>query len=436
MTGRLRRRGFLGVVAAAALAGCSDALDDEPTRLDGAELTALADSETPSVPKSVPVSIAPAYLDRSERRARDLLDVVPDPLEPRHVPNEAIRDDISRARERAREALDRAASAATPFERMAALRSARADAANASGAWRAVDEAYERADVVNAAPALAEDVHAFRDQLTYVGGDAVDAVLVYAPVERRVRSAANDVSRLTNGEFARPENALTVGEASERLERARASLDDAHHLAERHAESVASARDLGDRLSRATADLESAVDAEYRTLPEESAEGSAYVDRDVGDTPAAWVLQQAYGDLDWMREEVAERRSAGYLADAVLAAHEALVQRRAFGRLRERVASGENFAVSSVADVRTMRADAVSAVESTRSAPPRTLNRTAVHDPAQQLGFVDDQLSRVGDDPTAAQVGHEAADYVRVEATASSIPPASERVVETLRAGE
>ncbi|MFB6124149.1 MAG: hypothetical protein ABEJ78_11910 [Haloferacaceae archaeon] len=433
MTDRLGRRGFLGVVTAAALAGCGGAFEDEPTRLDGEALAALADREAPAVHESVPAPIESAYLDRVERRARDLLAVVPDPLEPRHVPNEAIRNDIAQARTRSRDALDRAASAAAPFERMGALRSARGDAAYASGAWRAVDEAYERADVVNAAPALAEDVRAFRNGLDYVGGDVLPAVLVYAPVERCVRSAKNDVSRLVDGEFRRPENPLAVGDASERLERARASLDDARHLAQRHAESLDSPRDLGGRLRRATTDLESAVDAEFRTLPKASAEGSSFVDRDVSDTPASRVLQRAYGELDWTREEISDGRNAGYLADAVLAAHEALVQRKTFGRLRERVASGEDFAVSSVDDVRAMRADAVSAVESTLAAPPRNLNRTAVHDQVGRIGFVDEQFARSNGDPTAAQVGYDAVEYARIAAKASSIPPVSERVAETLR---
>lgn len=436
MTGRVRRRGFLGVVATAALAGCSDVLGDgEPTRLDGEALAALSERETPSVPESVPAPIDATYLDRSARRARDLLAVVPDPLEPRHVPNGAIRTDAVEARERARAALDRAASAPTPFERMDALRSARAEAAYASGVWRAVDEAYELADVVNAAPAVAEEVDAFRDQFEYVGDDALAAVLVYAPVERRVRSAKRDVTHLTDGKF-RPENPLVVGDASERLERSRTALADARHLDDRYAESLGSSRNLRAALNRATSGLESAVDDAYATLPEESERGSSFVDRDVSDTPAAGVLRQAYRELDWAREGATERRNEGDLASAVLAAHEALVKRKTFGRLRERVAAGEEFTVSNVDDVRETRAAAVSAVESTAAATPRSLNRTAVHDLATRIGYLDERFARVGENPTARQVGHDAVEYARVEAGASSIPPVSGRVAETLRAGE
>jgi hypothetical protein len=316
---------------------------------------------------------------------------------------------------------------------MDALRSARGDAANAAAAWRAVDEGYGRADVVAAAPPLAEDVAKFRDELAYVGGDAADAVLVYAAIERRARRAEREVSQLVDREFRRPENPPSVGEAAEHLERARASLDDARHLAERYRGSLSSGRSVRGLLERASDDLSSAVDAEYRTLPDESAEPSSYVDRDVSDTPAAWILQQSYAELDWMRDESAERRDEGDLANAVMAAHEAFVQRNAFARLRERVASGEDFAVSTVDDVRTMRANAVSAVESTLAATPTDLNRHAVHDPAQQIGYTDARFADVRDRPTAEQVAHDATDYVLVAAVASSIPGASDRVVDALR---
>lgn len=433
------RRGFLALAGSAALAGCN-AFDfgngsDESPSVDGDALREAVSGELPPTAASLPVQLSASYLDEAERRARERLATVPEPLTADHVPNEAIRNELSRNREHASEVLDAALTDATQYERMGTLRHARHAAAAVAGAWRAIDEERTRDDVVAPLEAIRDDLTSFRKSRTYAGGNPVPAVLVHDAVEELVDTASRMAELDDERQEYRPGSVLALGELAKQVEWARAALADARHVADQQAASVDEPTAYERRYRAAAGALADAVEERYADLPNGTdVDVAELVGRDVGDSPAA-ELERWLRDAVRAKERIRELRSDGWVAGAILSARRALGQARAFEAVRDRVADGDDLRVESVDQIATRRKNAVQAIESVRSADESPLHMAAARTVARELESVDERLRRRADHDrsTFRTVDDTVAEYVWVAARAAAIAPTADRVVSELR---
>ncbi|USZ69825.1 hypothetical protein NGM10_17160 (plasmid) [Halorussus salilacus] len=445
---RSTRRGFLALAACGAFAGCTDLVgdfrdgNDEEVTVDGAALREVVSADAPTAPATIPVDIERAHLDESESRARDSLSSVPAPLDSGDVPNGAIRAELTDTYEGATGALDAAADAESDLEAAAELRSARRDARAVAASWAAIEEGLTRDDVRGDADPVGDALDDFRRRWRYVGDDPVRAVVVHETIESLVERAAREWRGVTDPESRRGperetrETPMAVGETAGALERARASLDDAAHFYDRFDASLDDSRRLGSALGTAGESLAATVERRLSDLPDgDRDDPSSFVDRELGDAPAGAALAELYSSVD-TPYALEDARSMGQRASVVTGAHETLVRIRAFESLRERIEDGEFVTVESADDVRTLREDAVDAVETAldSSANP-LLVEPVVTDAAWVISFVDGRLpdTRTDDEIRVGYIDHDLGGYVRAAELARATPPTSRTVASELR---
>jgi len=436
---RPTRRGFLALAASAGLAGCNGFgyfSDDRGPTIDGAALSDALVPEPPTMTDRLPVDVEDSYLDEAAAAAREDLAAVPAPLDADDVPNGAIRAELTRMYEDATESLDAASSAESTAGAMSRLRDARADARAAAAAWAAVDGDLDRADVRASAPAVRDDLDAFRVRWRYVGQEPVRAVLAHATIEELVASAGRRLRNPEGRRYRRDHSGgpLAVGELAGEIEAARAATDDAAYIYDRYVGSLDDPRSIGDGLRAVGESLVETLDERREALPgEPHDEVSSLVDRDVEGTPIGHALPELRDAeyADGLEDELA----TGRRASVVLSVHDTLAQVRAFERLRERVADDEYVRVEAAEDVRAIRDAAVEAVAAAAESDEnprldRRLLRTV-----GDLRFADDQLEQYADrdevpvDWLVRELGY----YVATEARAREIPAASATVAEAVR---
>ncbi|SEA22476.1 hypothetical protein SAMN04488065_2338 [Haloplanus vescus] len=428
MTGLTRRRA-LALAGAVATAGCGALSNgDDTTTLDGAALRELVADGSPTVPERIPVNISMTHFEATETRARDLLDEVPANLGPDAIPNGAIRERVSHAREHAVEAVERAANAPSDYERLDGFADARPEARFAAASWRAIDDGLTRDDLHSDATIVREDRQALRERHEYLGADPVTALVVHAAIERRLDTHI-DTNRPRR---YRPGNPLGVGELAEDIERARVAVDDAEHLYDRHVASLDDSPTLRSRYRAARETLRDDFESERADLPSVDSERPWQVEGvDVSETPAAEALEELYRPLD---PEYELDWAEGSLARSLVRAHRAVVDLRAFESLRARVADGERFAIESVDDVSAIRSEALRAVQSANADPSvPVLTRSILADETDRLAGVDAELADADDEERATSLRYPVSTYLTVMARARELPSASEHVASTLR---
>jgi len=436
---RTTRRGVLALAGSTVLAGCG-ALPglggSSPPDLDAARLGEIASREVPTTPQTVPVTIADEHVQGHADRAQALLSEAPLPFDEGEIPNGAMREEMNTAAETARSTLEESQNAASPYEAISVLRDARGKGRAVATAWAYADEGLRRGDLEDDADALAGDVAAFRDRLSYVGDDPVRAMLVYEPVESLVASAANDADGWPEDPRTTrlAENLVSVGEYAADLERGRAALTDATYLFDGLRGDLTTSRNLAET-------FEGALDELLDTLRTETADVdgtdpvSAVVDADIEGSLVEIPLQYLHSDIA-RGGSITTHREDGEVASALVAVHRELTRVRAFQDLRERVESGESYAVESAEDVATLREDAVTAIERAldETAEPG-LSRTELHNLVQLVATVDDDVGRYEDRETvpADWLQRDLGEYVYVAAVARATPPVSETVAGALR---
>lgn len=436
MTGesRLTRRGALALASSVAVAGCGglNPTESDSTELDGAALRAAVAGDPPDVPETLPVDIAASHLDDSADRARVLLASVPHPLDAGDVPNGAVRRQLSRAYERAESSLDAAADAGSPFERMTELRRARGHARTVAAGWAAVEGDASFADLHAEAESVRDGVESFRREWWYAGDDAVPAVLVHAATESLVETAVGRTGRVLDPSRDRPETSVAVGERADYVEDALASSDDARHLFDRQVASASEPRDLRATFDAAGRALAETVAERRRDLPDgDLHEPSSYVEGDLGDAPAAAALRDLGRHVD---RDVTHGRATGKLATVVVDAHRTLAELGAFEALVGRVERGEHATVTEAADVRSLREDAVAALESAVGAGDHpVLNQALAAEFAGTVARVDERLAETGETASVAGLEWELGAYVAAAAVARATPAASREVAAALR---
>lgn len=431
----MTRRRLLAALTAPALAGCANldlGFGEETTTLDGKALRSIATADAPPVPKTVPVTIAAAYLDERHRRARADLDAVPAPLDADDIPNGAVRARLQAMRERTRESLRRAETARSSFERMLALRNARERAATLRSAWRSIDGDLTRGGLLDDAETVEADLRAFRDRWEYLGRDPVDTALVGATIERGIDHGLAVASVSERQLQFEAENPVTVGELGGDIARGRAALDDCAHLYDR--QTAGETSDFGAAVQAGATTLHDATARRRQTLPEyDSDDPSSSVGRDIEGTVSEYALEELYDRIRYASRR-REPRIDARPGSAVLTAVEQLSALRAFASLYERVAAGESVAVESASDVETLRSRAVEAIDAaTEEAPHAHLASRALADPVGLVRYADRELENLDREVEAAWLARDLAQYVVSAALARAVPDAVGRAVSALR---
>jgi hypothetical protein len=427
----------LALAGSTLVAGCGGIggfLGSDPVVLNGAKLEAIGDGSAPEIEKRVPVDIGETYLSEAASRAETLLGSVPEPLGPEEIPNGAIREELSETRESALEALDRADGASTPYEELLALGHARRDARNVAAGWEAIDAGLIREDLEDSAAAVHDRIGETRDRHAYVGEDPVRAVLVHREIEDFLQRAEGDATVDWRGFEGTRENPVALGQFAGHVEAAVAARENAAHVFEAFSGSLSERRDLEGRFEEAAESLLGEVETRREDVPtlEDGEEISSLVDGDVEDTPAAWALRRLHGEATDTRD-VETERSAGRLASAILLAGEKLAHASAFEALRETVDGGEHFVPETVADVRSIREDAVDAIETARdNGTDSRLTYAALEGMGEWIRFADGELARLGDEVEARHLDYELASYLQVTYVTRSIPAASGTVADAL----
>jgi len=432
---RATRRGALAVAGSALLAGCGGIVgpfsEDDPVVLDGAELREIADAGAPDLPKRVPVDIGNEHLTDAATRAESLLESAPEPLGPAEVPNGAMREDLSHVRTHATEALEEAGDAPTDYEELDALHDARREARNLAAAWEAIDADLAREDLLASASTVREGIEETRDRHEYVGDDPVRALLAHRAMEDLLFSGARSADVDREHRDGVPENPVTIGELAGDLEAAAAAGESAAHLYERFTGSLDTRQDLRGGFGSAGDALLDEIERRQAELPTEESVRST-VSGDLDDTPAGWALRQ-FHDQATRRSDVRRARENGRPASAVFEAQERLARIGAFESLAEAVEGGEDFAVESVADARSIRDDAVDAIETALETDANArLTRAGLEGMGGWIRFTDDELARLGEEIEARHLDGEIASYLAVTHVARSMPAASSTVADAL----
>lgn len=437
---RTTRRGLLALAGGTAVAGCSalpNPLDSSPPQIGGARLAEITAGRVPTVPQTVPVAVADDHVQGHVDRTQSLLSRAPLPFDERELPNGAMRQELNDTAEEARAILERARSAASPFEAISALRDGRGKGRAVATAWAYADRGLRREDLAGDADALAADVAAFRDRWSYVGDGAVRALLVHGAIEALVRAAAHNVEgRPENPRMTwRPENLVTVSEYAADLERRRAALDDATHLYDRFRAGLTTTRELEDIFDTALGELLDALQTATADF-DGSDPVSAFVDADVENSPVRYPLEYLRSDLAHTAP-ITEHRDRGEVPSALLATHREFTRLRAFEGLRERVEGGESYAIESAEDVAALRRTAVAAIETAlRETDRPDLSRKVLQNMAGLVERVDGEIG-----PYDARervpvdwIRREAGEYIYAAAVARVTPGVSDAVAELLTA--
>jgi hypothetical protein len=437
---RLRptRRGLLALAGGTAVAGCSslpNPLESSPPRLDGARLSEIAMGELPTVPRTLPLAIDDDHVQRHIDRTRTLLSRAPLPFDGRELPNGAMREEMNTTAEKARTAIERARDAASPLEACSSLRRARGKGHTVATAWAYIDEGLRRNDLGDDADTLAADVAAFDDRWSYVGDEAVRALVVHRTIETLERTATTDADGPPDNPrvASRPETLVTVSEYAGGLERGRAALADATYFYDRLRETLATERPLGPVFEDAAASLHDTLRTATADF-DRNAPVTAYVDADVGNSPVEEPLRYLHDDLVDLGS-ITRHREAGELAAAVLSAHRELTRLRAFDALRERVERGESDAIERADDVAALREAAVAAIETAlRETTHPHLSRSVLHDVVELVENADDEIGSYDTDERVPVdwVRRDAGEYIYAAAVAQATPAASATVAEAL----
>jgi hypothetical protein len=412
------------------------ALDDgrpaEPdVSYDAGEMRRVVDIGTPTIPRTFPIEIGADHVAANRDRARSLLASAPETPD---IPNEAAAREYTERYEEAVEALERAADAPTPYERLDDLQSARWFAADVSAVFAAFEGEVTRADVLARREPVRERLARLRDRWRYVGDDLAVALSVHRELESRVDDAERTLDRAAGDGRPDENRVLHVGSIAGTVERARTAAENATYYYDRFVDSLADRRPLGGVFDRAAEVLVADVTAR---CPAPRSDGwESRFDRDLAHTVARPLLRGAFSEVDWRCRNAEEAREHEGVATAVLTAATLDRDLRALDRVQRAVGRGRYGVPRSVDPVRRERLDALAAIETARDAAPESVAsgwaRGAVGD--VQLG--DRELTRAveHDRLDADEVAEATASYAWGRARSEATPGALSRLTGVLAA--
>jgi hypothetical protein len=359
------RRGLLGVALATGLAGCTlpgDTDEEEYPKVDVDfhALASMIEEEPPTIDYTVPVEVDEEQVSTYRKRAKELVAPIPAELEA-DIPNGLIREEVADNRNRVTDQLA-APGDATSYDRLQTLHGTLGDAGMARGTYAASVENRSHRDILDEWPGVEEAATALAETWTYVSGDPLQAVLVHSEIEALEADAVE-----SNRQFrSPPQDPTETGDALGAIERSRAQLQTARHLAVQYEASIEEPDELtrlADVVERAIAQL----DGQIETYSEDDLEGAAtFFDRsteEIEQTPAhrftQSVLWEMGDNLDAARSSVGEDA----IATATLELADAKRDQAALGVLDERIDGTWFETVDDVSLLRESRTRAVSAIE-------------------------------------------------------------------------
>jgi len=438
---RLDRRRFLaasGATGLVLLAGCTDRIPiigDSRQMLDGDALSAIADEEPPTVPETLPVDIEASFIEQHRTAAQSNLDAVPAPFDEEEIPNGVIRERLNDDYGYARESLQQADAAQTPYSRLGHTTHARATSRQLQAAWRAIESDLTRSDLEAAIPEISDEVDALASRWAYVGDGPVRATVVHTEIEEELRGARNWLT-IRPEEFARIEGRpLELGQVASDLEQARVSVAVASYLFDRFRGSLGDGTDQRSRFERARRELRERLQREAESLPREDIDDpTEFVDRDVDETAGIRALAELARDARRRVDDMGGSDDGPRLATELLLASRALAHLQAYQSLRERIENGDDVAIDDVEDVRALRSDAVAVIEEAREAEQgQLLVRATLPRFANEIRWTDDRFADLSGSVSAESVTFDAVEYVVVAELCRALPSASADVATVLR---
>lgn len=421
------RRGLLAATGATLLAGCSglEGLSEQSADpISTARLPDVTDDgeSEPVVVETVPVAIERDLLAERARRTSELLERLPLALGPSDVPNGRIRERLVNSADDASSYVDDARGAQSRLAALRTLRRARSYARYAAAGWAYVDDGTTVEDLQSEHATVVQDAESFESDHTYVGEDAVEAVLVHARIERNLRGVFDDGDPTRSADFS---DLLAVAEWGEHVERTRGLLDDSRYLYERFSDSLpADPGSVADQLAAAGDALVEDLQRRRDELPPEPTQH----ERTLG-----WQLR--YHMRNEAESRVRYAPDAPGPASSILIGVQGITDFLAYDRIYERLEDGERFDVGAAADVHDARERAVEAIRAALEESPRSdLARPVLADAAVGVVAADEELSRLRGDVRPARLHDPVRRYVAATARARSVPTATRRVLDALDA--
>lgn len=421
------RRGFLALVGAGAVAGCSGLGDlggGEEPEIDTYSFPDFEHGEDPqpSIAPSVPVTIEPAYLRKARTRTTDLLAELPTPLGPTEIPNGTVRQHLTNAADDAWSHLQAAMRAQTTLAADRALGTAREHARYAAAGWAFVAEGRSIGDLASERSATRATARELREDHDYRGTDPVAAAVVHAEIERALEQAADSSSIHANHEGS---ELLVVAEFGEAAEAAAAHVDLARHLDSQFTASLpADAGSVAPTLSAAVEELDGALERRRGELPPEP-------------TADDWgARRELLDDLLWeVSDEEPLGRDAAGPAEAVVDGTQGLAIHGAVDRVGQRLDDGEQFTVEDAAGVHEYRSTAYETLETTLAESPATpLARRVLVDAAWRVASADWELGQFEGRVGADRLTDPIVGYVAATDIARATPDACRRTLAALEA--
>lgn len=256
------RRNLLAAVGTGVLgglAGCAGLLeadsDSEPD-IDVDDFQGWT-PPNPGTTTRLPVTLAEDTWATHRTRARTLFQSVP---ENPSIPNGVVNAELSSDRAKLRTELESGRDEGQPLDRLDHWRRVRADVANLRGAYRAASGHDDAESVARRRGTSRDRLAALRSGIEYRARDALEAVLVYAPIEDRFDEASRETRPVVGYPEAPLSNVEQAGTAVESVESAAASLDDAEAIHAQYLEDLATAEPQWNRLLRTVEELDYTVD--------------------------------------------------------------------------------------------------------------------------------------------------------------------------------
>lgn len=422
---RLDRRSLLASIGtgfAAAIAGCSDTLgaDDDRREFGPEERKVVLSAARPAVERPAPVHPSETAFDAALDRLDELLERVPAPLEADHVPNEAVRHEIARAREIAVTRRERLSDASDPFHAARAAVPARRYAGEAAGAYRAVDGELTRDRVVADRDDRRARVSERAASIEYVGDDRQRTLLLTHHLESDLAAGGRWIENQPREQTA-PE--LEIGELAGVVEYADATLAFVDDLAQRHAERLDYGRSFESTFSDA---LDRSLDAiDDADVPEWEPDPSAHVDADISETPAARLVVEGKASIHRAKDRTADAAETGRTSTALRAACEFERDVRAFETVREDVEDGSYRSIEEIEAVRRVREAAIERAEEVPFDPSEpTLGGDLVADAYQRIEAEDVRIERNVDRDYSSDMVTEYRTYAWIAAQLAALPDA------------
>lgn len=320
-----KRRTFIALGGSFLLAGCLFTNDDTadqqtPTSpsLDSSRLQEAASREVPDTGPTYPVTIEESYLERGRERTRDLLVQYEDRVDEVDAGDE--KDEMREMASRAETALQDSQAADTDSRALREIRAARADATEALWTAKAALNEVNRNDALEARSPVRDQLQDLRNRNWYIGPD-IDATIVAAyKVEDWTMACEEALSEAETQEAFL--DAYRVGKTAERVETARAFLDNASYFVEQlQAQKTTTdyASSFKDAVETIVPSLTETVNDErigekYPTEPEEM------FDHEISTASAELVSRAAGGTAyhtNWMKRYEQQDGLAGALLYAI-----------------------------------------------------------------------------------------------------------------------